>query len=84
MSIEFVRERKSAAFTVALTLAFIPILIVFFAQGVDLAMLVFTIGFMLGCVFERVRLHRTIARLHARLGAEASLPSATSQKHRYT
>ncbi len=56
------RERKQAIFSVALTVLWMPLLVVFF-QGRQSVLLVFTLAFMAGYIVERIRLHRSIADL---------------------
>lgn len=71
MNQELIRERKNAIRSIVLTLVlFIPLLVLAYAQGPEEVLLIASLGFVVGYLFERVRLYRTIARLH-KLGAKS-------------
>ena len=67
MSNDLSRERRNAVFAVVSAIVILFILLGAYWQGPQEVVLVASIVFVLGYIVERVRLYRTIARLHAQV-----------------
>ena len=60
---EIARERKRAKFSIALTVLSMAFLVAVFVKGPQWVLLVFSLGFMAGYIFERVQLAQRLTLL---------------------